>query len=117
MSFREKFQSATKSRGFQLMENREKKPVAEVLNIELTLVDCVLMNGDKGEYVILLVAEHPDNFICGGSVVTSNLKATAEEFGGWDKMVEAIQNDCPTVVFKTGHSKKSGNAYTTMEVK
>lgn len=116
MNFAQMYQQETTSAAYGLMANREKMPVASIVNREVTLCDCALMDGEKGMYAVLLLAEYPDNFICGGSVVTNKLMKTADAYGGWPEMVKNLKADCPTVIFRANRSRRTGNTYTDMEV-
>lgn len=90
-----------------LMENREKGDMTELLGQITTITDYGFLPNDTGEpYIVFTVAERPETFYFGGSVLTARmLELDAEGYR------DAILEEGLPVLFKEVVSKKSKRKY------
>ena len=73
-----KVQQITQS-GLPFMEGRTKLDTNNVLGQILTVDEYGYLEGEEGEYIVLTVKEHPNNFIYGSSVITGAFKKLEEQ--------------------------------------
>lgn len=107
-----------------LMENKIRVETAEVADKPVTIVGVDFVDGNNGEFSIILLKEYPDNFLFGGSVVTDRLKKLSNSLGGVDELNMAIDKEggIPVVFVSVKAKVKSSkngmyNTYTDMKVR
>lgn len=64
-----------------LIEGHEKLDTSEVLNLPLTLTEFDIVTTGDNTYSVLHIAEYPDRFMFGGSVMTQLLCDAVQEMG------------------------------------
>lgn len=87
--------------GIEFMEDRDKGEMSSMLNLPLTIIDYGFLEGDDGEYSVLLFEGEDKHFFFGGNVITDHLKALDNEGYG-----DIIRKEGLPVTFE---SKKSKN--------
>lgn len=107
-----------------LMEDKIRVETAEVADKPVTIVGVDFVDGNNGEFSIILLKEYPDNFLFGGSVVTDRLKKLSNSLGGADELNMAIDKEggIPVVFVSVKAKVKSSkngmyNTYTDMKVR
>ena len=107
-----------------LMEDKIRVETAEVADKPVTIVGVDFVDGNNGEFSIILLKEYPDNFLFGGSVVTDRLKKLSNSLGGVDELNMAIDKEggIPVVFVSVKAKVKSSkngmyNTYTDMKVR
>lgn len=107
-----------------LMEDKIRVETAEVADKPVTIVGVDFVEGNNGEFSIILLEEYPDNFLFGGSVVTDRLKKLSNSLGGVDELNMAIDKEggIPVVFVSVKAKVKSSkngmyNTYTDMKVR
>lgn len=107
-----------------LMEDKIRVETAEVADKPVTIVGVDFVDGNNGEFSIILLKEYPDNFLFGGSVVTDRLKRLSNSLGGVDELNMVIDKEggIPVVFVSVKAKVKSSkngmyNTYTDMKVR
>lgn len=85
----------------ELMEGRDKGEMSSMLNLPLVITDFDFLEGDNGQYAVIVFKDESKHFFFGGGVISDHL-AKLEE----DGFKEVIQQEGLPVRFE---SKKSKN--------
>lgn len=94
--------------GLPFMEGKENLKVdGAVLNAKLTVDEYGYLEGDDGEYVVIVLKEYPDKFIYGSSVVTDAFKKLDTKFT--DEEINFLISQGLTMKLTKIQSKKNAN--------
>lgn len=102
MGYFDKFKNA----GIPFMEGREKGSLKDVHGQDLHIIDFGFINGEDGEYAVMMFAEDDAHFYFGNSIITSMLHTIDE-----DGMREELKEQ--PVQFEERTSRNGKRQYTT----
>jgi hypothetical protein len=106
LSLKDKAKALNASGGISFMDERTKGELPE--GVVVTINDFGFIKGDKGEFVVISLEEHPEEFFFGGGVVTEKLRELKDD-------LDDVQNEGLPVVFHRVKNKKGKREYMTCE--
>lgn len=97
--------------GVEFMEGRDKKEIP--LNVQLTVENYDYLQGEDGDFAVIIFKEDKDNFYFGSSVSTKKLKLIDDNFNE-DEINQMLENSEIIVEFSERKSKNK-RKYTDMK--
>lgn len=98
-----------KNEGVPFMEGRYKGEKSEILGKPLHIADFGFINGNDGNFAVMLFAEIPDKFYFGNSIVTEMLEAVER-----DNQRQALKE--VQITFNERKAKESGRTYIAFDI-
>lgn len=92
-----------------LFENREKIATKDIIGEELHLIACDIIDDPKKPYAVCVFAEHPNNFVFAGTVLTNLIVGLLEQFEDITALSEALSNEPLKMKMFVDTAKKPNN--------